>query len=49
MLQTDNFDKKFGFLLDVKMNFLMETAPVWLKEKCDYFPDQYSKVDGNDL
>ena len=49
VLQTDNFDKKFGFLLDVKMNFLMETAPVWLKEKCDYFPDQYSEVDGNEL
>ena len=27
----------------------MENAPVWLKEKCDYFPDQYSEVDGNDL
>ena len=31
------------------MTFLMGTAPVWLKEKCDYFADQYSEVDRNDL
>ena len=27
----------------------MGAAPVWLKEKYDYFDDQYSEVDGNDL
>ena len=31
------------------MTFLMGTVPVWLKEKCDYFADQYSEVDENDL
>ena len=31
------------------MTFLMGTAPVWLKEKCDYLADQYSEVDGNGL
>ena len=47
--RLNDIDKKFNFLLDVKMTFLVGTAPVWLKEKCDYFADQYSKVDGNDL
>ena len=26
----------------------METVPVWLKEKFDYFADQCSEVNGND-
>ena len=39
-----------GFLLNVKIfiMFLMETVPVWLKEKFDYFADQCSEVNGND-
>ena len=46
--RRNNSDKP-GFFVDVKMTFLMETVPVWLKEKCDYFADQYSEVDENDL
>ena len=47
--RLNDLDKKFGFLLDVKITFLIGTAPVWVKEKCDYFADQYSELDGNNL
>ena len=47
--RLDDLDKKLGFLPDVKIKFLMGATPVCLKEKCDYFADQCSEVDGNDL
>ena len=47
--RLDDLDKKFGFLLHVKMTFSMETVPVWLEENCGYVADQYSEVGGNDL